>query len=342
MVNISSAGLVRAKTLLGLEENSNHHSCQEHITKQSVMDGLDGGQNSSCLEMQEDLNSIKSEDAKPVPRPFSTSTSWRTESINEAVPHLKQSEMYNPAPNPPPIKFHTAGGRSISVSSDALQRARSLLGDPELGTSLNEGDEDDMISSFLKGSFRDASSDKENDSDTSLSHHEKAKSKHTSKSFISPIHLFPNRVQSSVMPENTYSGSNLIKKYADDSKITCPQQPLSNRLCAPHTIIDNSVANGNCSINKPLGRSSGGPLVDVSNRIGTLLTNKKQTITEKRRLGRRSSISPFKRPRSSKFCPPLNSNVSFVPNGISMKVYEISLFFLVKKFMLPYLKYFFH
>ncbi|XP_034695014.1 protein BREAST CANCER SUSCEPTIBILITY 2 homolog B-like isoform X1 [Vitis riparia] len=317
MVNISSAGLVRAKTLLGLEENSNHHSCQEHITKQNVMDGLDGGQNSSCLEMQEDLNSIKSEDAKPVPRPFSTSTSWRTGSINEAVPHLKQSEMYNPAPNPPPIKFHTAGGRSISVSSDALQRARSLLGDPELGTSLNEGDEDDMVSSFLKGSFRDASSDKENDSDTSLSHHEKAKSKHTSKSFISPIRLFPNRVQSSVMPENTYSGSNLIKKYADDSKITCPQEPLSNRLCAPHTIIDNSVANGNCSINKPLGRSSGGPLVDVSNRIGTLLTNKKQTITEKRRLGRRSSISPFKRPRSSKFCPPLNSNVSFVPNGLS-------------------------
>ncbi|RVW27384.1 Protein breast cancer susceptibility 2-like B [Vitis vinifera] len=46
------------------------------------------------------------------------------------------------------------------------------------------------------------------------------------------------------MPENTYSGSNLIKKYADDSKITCPQEPLSNRLCAPHTIIDNSVANG--------------------------------------------------------------------------------------------------
>ncbi|KAJ9694057.1 hypothetical protein PVL29_009843 [Vitis rotundifolia] len=317
MVNISSAGLVRAKTLLGLEENSNHHSCQEQITKQSVMDGLDGGQNASRLEMQEDLNSIKSEDAKPVPRPFSTSTSWRTESINEAVPNLKQSEIYNPAPNPPPIKFHTAGGRSISVSSDALQRARSLLGDPELGTSLNEGDEDDMISSFLKGSFRDASSNKENDSDTSLSHHEKEKSKHASKSFISPIRLFPNRVQSSVMPENTYSGSNLIKKYADDSKITCPQEPLSNRHCAPHTIIDNSVANGNCSINKPLGRSSGGPLVDVSNRIGTVLTNKKQTITEKRRLGRRSSISPFKRPRSSKFCPPLNSNVSFVPNGLS-------------------------
>ncbi|KAL6343173.1 hypothetical protein AAG906_020971 [Vitis piasezkii] len=149
------------------------------------MDGLDGGQNSSHLEMQEDLNSIKSENAKPVPRPFSTSTSWRTESTNEAAPNLKQSEMYSPAPNPPPIKFHTAGGRSISVSSDALQRARSLLGDPELGTSLNEGDEDDMISSFLKGSFQDASSNKENDSDTSLSHHEKQKQTCIQKSHIS-------------------------------------------------------------------------------------------------------------------------------------------------------------
>ena len=337
-VNISSAGLVRAKTLLGLEENNNHRSCQEHITKQSMMDGIDG-QNSSSLEMQKDLNSIKIKDAESVARPFSTSTSWKTESINEPVPNLKQSEMYNCASNPPPVKFLTAGGRSISVSSDALQRAKSLLGDPELGTSLNEGAEDDMIPSFLKGSFWDVSSNKENDSDASLS---QTKSKNASKTFISPIRSFPNRVQSSVMPENMYSGSNLIKKYTDDSLINCPQKPLSNRHCAPHTIIDNSEANGKCSINKSLGRPSRDPLVDVSNRIGTVLINKKQATSEKRRLGRRSSTSPFKRPRSSKFCPPLNINASFPPNGISMKVFEIILFFLVKKFMLSYLKSFFH
>lgn len=315
MVNISSAGLVRAKTLLGLEENGDHHSCQEHITEQSMMDGLDG-QNSSSLEMQEDLNSIKIKDAKSVAGTFSTSTSWKMESINEPVPYLKQSKMYNPTPNPPPIKFLTAGGRSISVSSDALQRARTLLGDPELGTSLNEGDEDDLIPSFLKGSFRDVSSNKENNTDASLS---QEKSKHALKSFISPIQSFPNLVQSSVMPENMHSGSNLIKKYADDSQITCPPKPLSNRNHATHTIIDNSEANGKCSINKPLGRSSGGPLVDVSNRIGTVLIKKKQTTSEKRRIGRRSSISPFKRPRSSKFCPPLNSSASFAPNGISSR-----------------------
>ena len=337
-VNISSVGLVRAKTLLGLEENNNHRACQEHITKQSMMDGLDG-QNSSSLEMQKDLNGIKIKDAESVARPFTTSTSWKTESINEPVPNLKQSEMYNPASNPPPIKFLTAGGRSISVSTDALQRAKSLLGDLELGTSLNEGDEDDMIPSFLKGSFWDVSSNKENDSNASLS---QAKSKNASKTFISPIRSFPNRVQSSVMPENMYSGSNLIKKYTDDSQITCPQKPLSNRHCAPHTIIDNSEANGKCSINKSLGRPSRDPLVDVSNRIGTVLINKKQATSEKRRLGRRSSTSPFKRPRSSKFCPPLNINASFPPNGISMKVFEIILFFLVKKFMLSYLKSFFH
>ena len=83
-----------------------------------------------------------------------------------------------------------------------------------------------------------------------------------SKSLISPIRLFPNRVQSSVMPENVHSGSNLIKKYADDSKLICPQEPLSNRHHAPHTIIDNSVANGNCSINKPLGMVNGGSLAE--------------------------------------------------------------------------------
>lgn len=313
MVNISSAGLVRAKTLLGLDENNNLQSCQARITKQSVMDSLDGGQNSTCLEMQEGSNIIKIMDVKSLPRPSSVSASWRMESIAKAVPNLKP-EMCNHAANPPPIKFHTAGGRSISVSSDALQRARSLLGDPELGTSLNEGDEDDVVSSFLKGNFCEVNSNKENDPDTSLSCHKKTKSKHQSKRFISPIRSFPNLLESSVIPENMHLGRNLMKKYADDSKVTCQEEPLSNKPCAPNTQIDYSVGNGNCSINNPSRRSSGGPLVDVSNRIGTMLVNK---TSEKRKLGRRSSISPFKRPRSSKFCPPLNSNASFVPNSTS-------------------------
>ncbi|KAF1874236.1 hypothetical protein Lal_00030269 [Lupinus albus] len=40
----------------------------------------------------------------------------------------------------PPIKFHTAGGKSISVSNDALQCARSLLGDPDLRDFFDGGD----------------------------------------------------------------------------------------------------------------------------------------------------------------------------------------------------------
>ncbi|MCD9644330.1 hypothetical protein HAX54_032516 [Datura stramonium] len=54
------------------------------------------------------------------------------------------------ADKPPPIKFHTAGGRSISVSCEALKRARSLLGDLELECLVDETDVADPLFSFSK------------------------------------------------------------------------------------------------------------------------------------------------------------------------------------------------
>ncbi|KAB5552208.1 hypothetical protein DKX38_009519 [Salix brachista] len=47
-------------------------------------------------------------------------------------------------------KFLSAGGRSLSVSSEALKRARSLLGDPDIGTFLNVGDAVDQGLSVFK------------------------------------------------------------------------------------------------------------------------------------------------------------------------------------------------
>ncbi|KAE9608508.1 hypothetical protein Lalb_Chr08g0236481 [Lupinus albus] len=46
------------------------------------------------------------------------------------------------------IKFHTACGRSISISNYALQRARSLLGEPHLGDFFDGGDVSDSIFSL--------------------------------------------------------------------------------------------------------------------------------------------------------------------------------------------------
>ncbi|KAK9289849.1 hypothetical protein L1049_008009 [Liquidambar formosana] len=340
MVNISSAGLVKAKTLLGLEENYNHNTFQdfECANQLSTTDTNEafGLRNSSHLEMREGVNNFGIIDAASITTPQLNSKTGLlvSELKKEAIPNLMQSEMCNSAPKPPPIKFHTAGGRSLSVSSDALQRARSLLGDPELGMFINERDVDDQVFSFFKEGRHDNNSlNKKNDPHASFSHQEMTKSKQASKNFISPLRSSSNQMRSSVMSESIISGSNLIKKFDaedDDSNFrsnsnkSSLQKPLSNRPCSPHSVTENSLANGFGSRINPPGSSSRGPLVDISNCIGTSYTNKKQIISEKRRLGKTSSVSPFKRPRSSRFSAPLNSNILFVPNGLSTLASENS------------------
>ncbi|KAG6735265.1 hypothetical protein POTOM_062196 [Populus tomentosa] len=89
---------------------------------------------------------------------------------------LLQPEAQYSAPKPPPFKFHTAGGRSFSVSSEALKRARSLPGDPDIGAFLNEGDAFDMgLSVFEDIIFDEASSNKENSFYSAFTHPEASK-----------------------------------------------------------------------------------------------------------------------------------------------------------------------
>lgn len=115
--------------------------------------------------------------------------------VKEVDTDLLQSEAQYSAPKPPPFKFHTAGGRSFSVSSEALKRARSLLGDPDIGAFLNEGDAFDMgFSVFEDIIFDEASSNKENSFYTAFTHPEASKCKHISKTFISPLKLSANHV----------------------------------------------------------------------------------------------------------------------------------------------------
>ncbi|KAA8517722.1 hypothetical protein F0562_015219 [Nyssa sinensis] len=289
-VNISSAGLVRAKTLLGLEENYDHENFRglEQTRKQSASEPF-GWQNSSHLGTREGVSNTGFKVAASIPiSPFNFKTSSIvSDSKSEAIPNLTHS-----SPKPPPIKFHTAGGRSISVSSDALQRARSLLGDPELGIFLNGEDANDpVLSIFRDRRCNDDFSDKDNNPSTTLSDKETAKSKHMPKSFISPLRSSSNHMQSSYMSENVSSGSNLIRRFdAEDHESAsrlhknkpCLRKPFSNRPHSPHAIARDNNHTG-----------------------------------EKRRLGRRSSVSPFKRPRSSRFVTPLNGNISLVHNGLS-------------------------
>ncbi|PSS34720.1 Protein BREAST CANCER SUSCEPTIBILITY 2 B like [Actinidia chinensis var. chinensis] len=316
-VNISSTGLVRAKTLLGLEENYDRHPSPgvEHSKNQSTSFVW---QNSSQLKTLEGVNNI-CKDATTVPMP---SFNFKTGSLGNDSNRKAIPDLINSATKCPPIKFNTAGGRSISVSSDALQRAKSLLGDLVLGTLFNEEDVNNAAFLFSKQGRENHCNNKNSPFSTPY-HQEIAKTKHVSKSFTSPLRSDYSRMQSSVTSDNVSLRSNLIKKFdAEDFNNSCKMS--NNTLhqqktpsCRPlsHVEMDNSLPDGVSSRISLRESSLGGPLVDISNKIGMSRTDIKLTTGEKRRLGR-SSISSFKRPRSSRFITPLNKMLS-APTGLS-------------------------
>lgn len=322
IVNISSAGLVRAKTLLGLEEDDDQHNFQglQHTRMPST----------PCLEVKEGVKLHVVENVTSVPRLSPNCKAGLAESRlkKERNPNTMQPEVLNLAPRPPQIKFHTAGGRSLSVSSDALQYARNLLGDPELGTFFNEPDTDKSdLFLFKHRNFDDSSSDKGNDVFTSFCHQKTEKNKTASKSFISPLRSFSNPMRSRVNSENINMSANLIKKFDAvdhdglsglNGKMSSIQKPISNTH-GPKAIVDNFLEDIIGSRINSLGRSSGKPLADITNSTSKYCANINQNTCEKKRLWR-SSVSPFKRPRSSKFSTPLHKNPSF-SNGKFMDVF---------------------
>lgn len=340
IVNISTDGIARAKTLLGLEEDnrpSNVH-CFQGTRNLCNTDERYEWQNFSHLETRESVNhNGKINAVASVSRSSVISkTDWGQSRIeNEAKPHVMQSTMQNSAHKPPPIKFHTAGGRSISVSSDALQRARGLLGDPELGTFLSVEDADDSVFVFPNGrSFDDTLLNEEIDTHSSLSYQGMAKSKHMSKSFVSPLRSSSNQIQLSLKVGTTNPGTNLMEQFDAagqenfcplNGNATCPQRPLSNGSSALYTVVDNSLENGTALRKNAVGMPQGRHLVDISNTIGTTSTGIKQPANGKKRIGG-TSVSSFKRPRSSKFSTPVNKNIPFLPKGKIYLSFYISYF----------------
>ncbi|XP_038698141.1 protein BREAST CANCER SUSCEPTIBILITY 2 homolog B-like isoform X1 [Tripterygium wilfordii] len=323
-VNISSAGLFRAKKLLGLEEGDLQDKYEgfEHVRTPSINNKPYGWQNFLHLETSKDTNTIWI-DSKSVSGASLNSTAgfMRRLSENEFDVNFMQSNTNDKSTKPPPIKFQTAGGRSLSVSNDALQRARSLLGDLEVGILSNEGDPNDPSLLFNeRKTFDGTSSNKENEFCTPFNLLGTARGKHIPGVFTSPLRSSSKQGRSLVDSRNVISRSNLIKKFDEadhsfcelDSNASTVQQPLSNTNCAPNTPINDSRESCNGSKINQGGSLSGRPLVDISNRIDTA-----HTRSEKKRFGNRSSISPFKRPRSSKFCTPLKKDALYVSNGLS-------------------------
>ncbi|KAG7965180.1 hypothetical protein I3843_09G211200 [Carya illinoinensis] len=333
-VNISSDGLVRAKTLLGLEEDTDNCVSQgyQHSAKSNKPFGWRG---LSPLEMGEGVNDSVIKDVRSVPRHSFVSKigSGGSRLKNQGNPNVMQPEMHSSSLKPPPIKFQTAGGRSLSVSGDALKRAMSLLGEPELGTFLNEGDADDSIFSFSKETrLTDTSSNEGNDPRTPFSHEKMENCKNMPNIFISPLWSSSYQGRLPIKSEDIIAGNNLIKEFdavhhGNACRLNSNASSLGKRLSdgqgGSDTVAKSSLANGVGSRINSFGRSPARPLVDISNTIGTACTNNGQITSVKRILGK-SSISPFKKPRSSKFSTPLNSTVPFVSNGLSTSTSEPS------------------
>lgn len=312
MVSVSSAGLVRAKTLLGLEEDDDSGASRVFGQSRKSFSNDNGYRSANLSSWEKDGRNIA--DVMVEESMSGSRMACQNGSGKHRLKHVASNsmlpKMHEFSAKPAPIKFQTAGGRSISISSDALKRARNLLGDPELGSFLDEV------------SLCDYPSNKENETPRSLQH--QVTPNHTDvMSFASPILNYVSnggRLLDSSM--KIKGGSNLIAQFdaaASDSPdgigsdLDSLRRPSMGCSFAPSnpTATKDRDSGKNCDFS-PTSQV----LLNISNRNDTNYSNNVTNISETR-FGSKSSVSPFKRPRSSKFSTPLKRNNSLAPSGDS-------------------------
>ncbi|XP_045814666.1 protein BREAST CANCER SUSCEPTIBILITY 2 homolog A-like [Trifolium pratense] len=227
------------------------------------------------------------------------------------------------------IKFQTAGGRSLSISRDALKRARSLLGDPDLGDFFDGGDSlfsfpDKRQTNTIISSVERSES---NNTQTPLLHQMTPESNHNhmKKSFKYPLQPSKQMEFSNKLPHEG-NGNNLIRKFDDavnesdcgrKSSSTPGQKPLYNKNDVVNSTIKSSSLNGFSSRMGSRGKPLGRALVDISNTTTTINTNNKQPSGGKRRLGLNATVSSFKKPRISNISASGDQVVQKFPNDLS-------------------------
>ncbi|KAL1206786.1 BREAST CANCER SUSCEPTIBILITY 2-like protein B [Cardamine amara subsp. amara] len=309
-VNVSSAGLARAKALLGLEEDD--------------LNGFNYVNQSSSSYQHHGWSGLKTHEEFDA-----TAVHYHSATPGQYDDHLsgQRSEFLNPSFKVPPTKFQTAGGKSLSVSAEALKRARNLLGDPELGSFFDDAAVGDQFVTPQKDrTLGDIAINNGSANTGYTAHEEKTSNKHTSNSFVSPLRSSSKQFRS-VKLENLASGGNLIKKFdAAVDETGCAlnitglaTHGLSNtRPLASDMAMNNSKENGFIPRVNQFGRPADQPLVDITNRSDTAYANNKQDSTQKRRLGKAVSVSLFKKPRISSFKTPLKKNPHHASSGLSV------------------------
>ncbi|KAK9699195.1 hypothetical protein RND81_08G159400 [Saponaria officinalis] len=332
-VSISSSGLSRAKALLGMHENDGDCTFQGTEPPKKRLRGSDGlrfEMPPNLVKTHMDINGGATENDTLFRKVAFHS---KNEIVGQDINNLIRHDISDSSVKSSGFKFQTAGGRSISVSSDALKRAKNLLGDPEIGSLLDEEDAGAPVLSFCKSGNLDSSLLNKENKIGYLGHHQLERSVQNPKAFVSPMKQSSDRMQAEAKSETSVSGTNLISKFNAEANICMSSgkpPSLTETFHEKHLVRERTMqhptVNGVCSSRQKSEKQSGKPLADITNTIGTNSTSIKETPSELRKLGRRTSVTPFKMPRSSKFVTPLNNSLHVVPNGYSSKTSEASYF----------------
>ncbi|KAL8161901.1 hypothetical protein V2J09_013390, partial [Rumex salicifolius] len=296
-VRASSAALARAKALLG------HDELNDDPSFQSIKGDT----------TYENTHSKKTWDGANTAGTSLGATSAPHKSfVGPQMPNTTSSSTVKA----PPIKFHTAGGRSISVSVDALKRAKSLLGDLEQETSSSDKvDECDALYPVLRE--RDTNVDYVNqDSDVNCFHNLKnvRGRKQDPKSFSTSLQTPSAR--------NHFTSISRGKLSAHESHtlISSVQNVPYGKHCVSASAKPTTIASRVSS----LKTSSREALVPTATNVGANHVSGKQSTGDLKRTGTKNRVSSFKRPRTYKFTNPMNNSIASVPSGLSNESRENS------------------
>ncbi|MQL76987.1 hypothetical protein Taro_009393 [Colocasia esculenta] len=293
-VNISPAGVRRATALLGLDENHDPIApCIKHMMDRASIDIENGSERSCHLErLSMNSGSVGMPFGDPgCVRPVHRNSSYvLRDQMEKAEPlNLHASDMHTSASMKPTIRFHTAGGKSLSISDDALRRARSLLGDLDSGIEQHDSTADYLFSSVTKETSYENSWNKEN------------------------FHCLDMDSEGLNLLQISLGGSLCTR----DHLIGIPKTTISSGNQVNKKDFASKGIYKSKSRTEPEGRLLGKPFVDISNKISSGIPSQMHLSLEKKRHTRTSSISPFKRPRMSRFSTPLNENISLAAPGES-------------------------
>ncbi|CAA6654699.1 unnamed protein product [Spirodela intermedia] len=304
VINISAGGFRRANALLGLDEN--HIPLTESVTDQTSFD-TGNRRKTSGMSFFNPLGDEPVERRSFISHGNENVSRNQIESSGPGKLHV--SSMHASAPISPPIMFHTAGGRSLPISDDALRRARSLLGDQDTEILQNGISTSYLIPSVSNDNLHEMSQNKEN-FDFIGSNSERSRNmfkipmQESSLTFASLTADFAhgNKVN------NDAFSSERIHEF--DGKMLHVQNMPRKDLHETFKVENLRMG--------PEGRPPRPPLANISNKASAGIPIQVDFSGDNRRQRRTSSISPFKRPRSSRFSTPLRENTFLIDTGQSL------------------------